>query len=595
MILKTSLTVLAAIFLMGVELPDAYGRSALDRSAEREAARAQSKRREEQRVTNFNNQIKARQQQFREANGTLQTLANASIAACDRASFRAAKSRFKKIYARAEGWWQDRSNFFDKQSRKYKKKLSETHEKIESLSKENSDALSFDRRVGISALREVQWRNAMDLEYRIAALKKLDEAAWSYDHFIGENTHPLRYQLKYPEDCTKETLSHKPKDTGNVPKDEGKHAALKDKVIRKEDIEKNKDKPDETRKELREDRRRPPKPKAEEDRIVEADEGGMLVGKSLKLSDLDGCGTFLRINWDEIMGFVSTPCPGLTGGRVATQGDYLTYCNSIKRTRMHCGPPGPGTEKRIEKSGIQGMPFNVFCLSLHFNILGKGDYNSRFAQGNLRPVFKYDNGSRKLECYYVSKEQAKSLYQQYKNIGKDPSPAKPVARAEPKNDCKPGGGLVSAMNCVTKRIEGAGGSGAKTPDSAGSTDANTGTTTTSVKNPDGSRTVTKTDKDGNVLSKERVGKAPASASSIDKKTGITTKSVRNPDGTRTVTKTDRDGNVLSREKVGKSPDSASSTKLNTGEKITSVANPDGSRTVTKTDKDGNVLSREKVR
>jgi hypothetical protein len=61
--------------------------------------------------------------------------------------------------------------------------------------------------------------------------------------------------------------------------------------------------------------------------------------------------------------------------------------------------------------------------------------------------------------------------------------------------------------------------------------------------------VTRTDKNGNVLSKETVGKAPASASATDNKTGITTTSVKNPDGTRTVTRTDKDGNILSRERV----------------------------------------------
>ena len=177
---------------------------------------------------------------------------------------------------------------------------------------------------------------------------------------------------------------------------------------------------------------------------------------------------------------------------------------------------------------------------------------------------------------------------------------KPVAEANPKTkkECT-GGGLVGAMNCVTKRIEGAGGTGAKTPGrvptSASSTDKNTGETTTSVKNPDGTRTITKTDKDGNVLSTKTVGKGPASASSTDRKTGITTKSVRNPDGTRTVTKTDKDGNILSRERTGKVPDIASSTETKSLKTTTSVANPDGSRTVTTTDKDGNVLSRERVR
>ncbi len=129
-----------------------------------------------------------------------------------------------------------------------------------------------------------------------------------------------------------------------------------------------------------------------------------------------------------------------------------------------------------------------------------------------------------------------------------PTPAKPVVVAEAKRKCK-GGGLVGAMECVTKEIEGAGSEAGKKPDSASSTDPETGITTKSVQNPDGTRTVTKTDKHGKVLSKETVGKEPASASSTDPKTGITTKSVRNPDGTRTVTKTDAQGNVLSREKA----------------------------------------------
>jgi len=42
---------------------------------------------------------------------------------------------------------------------------------------------------------------------------------------------------------------------------------------------------------------------------------------------------------------------------------------------------------------------------------------------------------------------------------------------------------------------------------------------------------------------------PASMSSPDRKTGVTTAIVKNPDGSRTITKTDRDGNILSREKA----------------------------------------------
>jgi len=324
----------------------------------------------------------------------------------------------------------------------------------------------------------------------------------------------------------------------------------------------------------------------------------MLTGKALKLTDLEGCGaSFLKFDVAENFGWVSTSCPGLTGGRIATKADYLTYCNSFKRPRRHCGPPGPGTEKRIEKSGIQGMPFSAFCLGLHFNILSnRGDvFNRTIKQGKLVSVFKYDNGSRKLECFYVSFAQSKALRDQYKNIGKDSGPVRPVAEVKPNKDCKSSGGLLGAMNCVTERIEGAGGSGNKTPNSASSTDTNTETITTSVKNADGTRTVTKTDKNGKVLSEETVGKSPAFASSTDRKTGVTTKSVRNPDGTRTITKTDKDGIVLSKETVGKAAASASSTDLKTNVTIKSVANPDGSRTVTTTGKDGIVLSREKVR
>ena len=136
-----------------------------------------------------------------------------------------------------------------------------------------------------------------------------------------------------------------------------------------------------------------------------------------------------------------------------------------------------------------------------------------------------------------------------------PAQAQPATKTT-KRECKKGGGLVGAMDCITTRM---GDEPAKptpksakerpAPPSAGSTDKKTGISTTSVKNPDGTRTVTRTDKDGNVLSKETVGKAPVSASATDTKTGITTTSVKNPDGTRTVTKTDKNGNILSRESV----------------------------------------------
>lgn len=136
----------------------------------------------------------------------------------------------------------------------------------------------------------------------------------------------------------------------------------------------------------------------------------------------------------------------------------------------------------------------------------------------------------------------------------------------------------------------------KGPATAGLTDPKTGITTTSVDNPDGSRTVTRTDRDGKVLSTEVVpAKSAATASSTDTKTGITTTSVDNPDGSRTVTRTDRDGKVLSTEIVpakGAGPTIASSTDPETGITTTSIGNPDGSHTVTRTDRDGKVLSTE---
>ena len=163
--------------------------------------------------------------------------------------------------------------------------------------------------------------------------------------------------------------------------------------------------------------------------------------------------------------------------------------------------------------------------------------------------------------------------------------------------CK-GGGLVGAINCITKQIdevgEKPGKEANKAPSSASANDKKSETTMTSVRNPDGTRTVTKTDKNGKVLSKKIVGKSPASASSTDTTTGVTTKSVRNPDGTRTVTKTDKNGNILSKKVVGKEPTSASATDSKTGITTKSIRNHDGTRTVTKTDRHGNVLSRETV-
>jgi len=77
---------------------------------------------------------------------------------------------------------------------------------------------------------------------------------------------------------------------------------------------------------------------------------------------------------------------------------------------------------------------------------------------------------------------------------------------------------------------------------------------------------------------------------------VTTKSEGQPDGSRIITKTDKDGKVISKTAVGeKSLPSASSTNTKTGEKISSQGNPDGSRTVTKTDKNGKTVSKKTIK
>jgi len=219
---------------------------------------------------------------------------------------------------------------------------------------------------------------------------------------------------------------------------------------------------------------------------------------------------------------------------------------------------------------------------------GAGMFSRTDEHSGIARFSEYDEQEFKRSFVNGSDTRAETLHLKYEKTKTVLSPMR-LARA-----CKSSGGLLGAMDCVTKKIDEAGSTPSKSP-SASSTEKQTGVTTTSKSNPDGTHTITKTDKDGNLLSKEKVGPQPASASSTDTSTGVTTTSVRNPDGSRTVTKTDKDGNLLSKEKVGPQPASASSTDTSTGITTTSVRNPDGSRTVTKTDKDGNVISREKAR
>jgi antitoxin component YwqK of YwqJK toxin-antitoxin module len=117
---------------------------------------------------------------------------------------------------------------------------------------------------------------------------------------------------------------------------------------------------------------------------------------------------------------------------------------------------------------------------------------------------------------------------------------------------------------------------------ARSTDPETGITTTSNSRPDGSRVVTKTDKDGNVIESSVYppdGTEPAFASSVDPETGVMTTSVTAADGTRTVTKTETiKGDGF--DKIVETDDRGNRTE-------TIVPADGGAPTITETDADGN--------
>jgi hypothetical protein len=88
-------------------------------------------------------------------------------------------------------------------------------------------------------------------------------------------------------------------------------------------------------------------------------------------------------------------------------------------------------------------------------------------------------------------------------------------------------------------------------DYAATFDRETGETTRSEKNADGSRTISVRDSAGNVLRERKVDAGDKdhpvlpSASSLDRSTGMTTTSWKNPDGTITITRTDNNGTILS--------------------------------------------------
>ncbi len=149
------------------------------------------------------------------------------------------------------------------------------------------------------------------------------------------------------------------------------------------------------------------------------------------------------------------------------------------------------------------------------------------------------------------------------------------------------GGLAGALGRISVAINGTQERGPR----ASSRDPKTGVTTTSCGNRDGSRTVTRTDRNGKVIGSKVIPKKRLpSASSRDPRTGVTTTSRGNRNGSRTVTRTDRNGKVIGSKVIPKkSLPSASSRDSCTGVTTTSRGNRDGSRTITRTDRNGGVI------
>lgn len=130
---------------------------------------------------------------------------------------------------------------------------------------------------------------------------------------------------------------------------------------------------------------------------------------------------------------------------------------------------------------------------------------------------------------------------------------------------------------------------------ASSFDPETGITTHSKKNPDGSKTITATDSKGKVRSQKTETKADRErkyGSQFDPKTGEVTTVVGNDDGSRTITVTDRDGNIKSRKTVPEAERKrawASKRDPRTGRTVTSERLPDGRVRITTRDAYGDLV------
>jgi hypothetical protein len=122
-------------------------------------------------------------------------------------------------------------------------------------------------------------------------------------------------------------------------------------------------------------------------------------------------------------------------------------------------------------------------------------------------------------------------------------------------------------------------------------DPDTGRTTSSFKNGNGTHDVTVTDKDGKIISTGTSGKEPSGGSTTFG--GTHTTSLINGPGNHTVTTTDGKGNTTTTT-TGREPIGGSSTHSD-GTTTTSVRNGDGSHTVTTTGGDRDVGGRMKER
>ncbi len=136
--------------------------------------------------------------------------------------------------------------------------------------------------------------------------------------------------------------------------------------------------------------------------------------------------------------------------------------------------------------------------------------------------------------------------------------------------------------------------------SASSNASKTGITISSTKNDDGTRTVRKMDKNGKLISEEKIaprGTARPSAKSYDPTTGITITSTKNAGGSRTVRTTDKNGKLISKEVIpphGTPLPFAETYDPTTGVTVTYTANADGSKNVRLTNKDGILIGERRV-